>query len=388
GSLTSPEPLVVLRRLVVHERAGDQRLLLESVRWWEPTVLPLQGVDPTSIRVLGHAGNVAKHVSEMGGRRPARPGRLTVVSSASINEQHLQFGPSEWSLSVGIAIIWGSSFLWIAIAIDHVETPVVPLARCVFGALALLCFPSARRMIRREDIGRFAMTGLVWMAIPFLLYPVAERTVNTSITGMMNGGLPVVTTIVTAIFTRRVPSARRIVAVSIGATGIAMISLASVSGDTGADVAGILWLLLALVCYAIAVNIARPVQATYGALASMLWIAIFGALWSLPLGIISLPGSDFDWAAIGSLVVLGAVGTGAAFAMYGVLLQRSGPVRGMIGIFFTPIVGLILGVTFRDDELHVIAIVGMLVVICGAMLTSRPEPAPITAEPTPVMQRS
>lgn len=307
------------------------------------------------------------------------------VPSVSINEQHLQFGPSEWSLSVAVAIIWGSSFLWIAIAIDHVEAPVVPLARCLFGALALLCFPSARRMIRRQDVTRFALTALVWMAVPFLLYPIAERTVNTSITGMMNGGLPVVTTIITAIFTRRVPSPRRIAAVTIGATGIAMISLASVSGDTGADAAGILWLLLALVCYAVAVNVARPVQATYGALASMLWLTIFGAAWSLPLGIASLPDSDINWAAVGSLVVLGAVGTGVAFAMYGVLLHRAGPVRGMIGIFFTPIVGLVLGVTIRDDELHAVAIVGMVVVIAGAMLTSRPEPAP---PPHPTTQRS
>ena len=129
------------------------------------------------------------------------------MSSASINEHELHFGPSEWSLSVAIAIMWGSSFLWIAIAIDHVSAPVVPLARCTFGALALACFPSARRMIHRHDVRRFAVTGLVWMAIPFLLYPIAERTVNTSITGMMNGGLPVVTTIVTAMFTT--PNAQR-----------------------------------------------------------------------------------------------------------------------------------------------------------------------------------
>lgn len=279
-------------------------------------------------------------------------------------------------MSVAVAIIWGSSFLWIAIAIDHVEAPVVPLARCVFGALALLCFPTARRRIQRRDIGRFAVTGLVWMGLPFLLYPLAERTVNTSIAGMMNGGLPVVTTIVTAIFTRRVPSRRRITAVSIGAAGIAMISLASVSGDTGADATGIVLLLIALLCYAVAVNIGRPLQAEYGALPAMLWLTIAGALWSLPLGIASLPDSDITWAALGALVALGAVGTGVAFAMYGLLLQRSGPVRGMIGIFFTPIVGLVLGVTVRDDELHIIAIAGMLVVIVGAMLTSRPEAAP------------
>ena len=44
-------------------------------------------------------------------------------------------------MSLVLAIVWGSSFLWIAIAIDHVAVTVVPLARCAFGALALAPFP-------------------------------------------------------------------------------------------------------------------------------------------------------------------------------------------------------------------------------------------------------
>ncbi|MGD9998921.1 MAG: DMT family transporter [Ilumatobacteraceae bacterium] len=312
--------------------------------------------------------------SEFRGRSGTDHARLCTLSMASINEHELHFGPTEWSLSVVVAVIWGSSFLWIAIAIDHVQAPVVPLARCVFGGLALCCFPAARRRIDPSDIKLFAVTALLWMALPFLLFPIAERTVNTSITGMINGGLPVVTTLVTAVFTRTMPSARRIVAVSIGAAGIAMISLSSVGADAGADAGGIAWLLLALLCYAVAANTARPLQAKYGALASMLWLTAFGALWSLPWGLIELPHSDITWSAVGSLVVLGAIGTGVAFAIYGVLLLHAGPVRGMIGIFFTPVVGLLLGVTVRDDELHGVAVAGMLVVIGGAMLTSRPEP--------------
>ena len=246
---------------------------------------------------------------------------------------------------------------------------------CGFGVAALLLFPAARRRFRREHLRLFVVTGLVWMAVPFLLYPIAEQTVNTSITGMINGGLPVMTTVVTALFTRTLPSRRRMLAVTVGASGIAMISLASVGGDTGADARGILLLLVALVCYAVAANIARPLQTAYGALPTMLWITVFGAVWSLPLGVAGVRDSEFTWSALGALFALGFVGTGVAFAIYGVLLHRAGPVRGMIGIFFTPIVGLLLGVTVRDDELHSIAIVGMLVVIVGAVLTSRPEPS-------------
>jgi len=285
------------------------------------------------------------------------------------------FGLSEWWMSLAIAMVWGSSFLWIAIAIDHAPVAVVPLGRCLFGALALVVLPGARRRIRRVDVPRFVFLGLCWMAVPFLLFPLAERTVSTSIAGMINGGLPIVTVAVTAVFTRRAPSRFRILAVVVGAAGIAIISLASLGSNSGADAHGILLLLLALVCYAVAVNVARTVQATYGALPTMLWMETFGAAWSLPLGIPALLGTTFSWPALGALFVLGTVGTGLAFALYGVLLHRAGPVRGMIGIFFTPVVGTLLGVTVRDDDLHLLAVVGMCVVIAGAVMTSRPESA-------------
>ncbi|MEO7398974.1 MAG: DMT family transporter [Ilumatobacteraceae bacterium] len=308
-----------------------------------------------------------------------------------MNESDRRFGPPEWAMSTVIAVIWGSSFLWIAIAIDHVDVTVVPLARCLFGVGALGLFAPARVRVDRRDQRRFAFLGLCWMAIPFLLYPIAEQTVSTSITGMLNGGLPIVTAVVTAVFTRVVPSAFRIAAVAVGGTGIVLISLASIGDDDGgganaaADGKGIMLLLIALVCYAIAANVARPMQAKYGALATMLWITGYGVVWSLPLGLNGIRHSDFTWTAIGALVALGAVGTGVAFAFYGVLLHRAGPVRGMIGIFFTPIVGTILGIAFRDDELHGAAIAGMGIVILGAMMTSRPEPA--AASPSAVRSR-
>jgi len=286
------------------------------------------------------------------------------------------FGPGEWTMTAAVAAMWGSSFLWIAIAIDHVETSVVPLARCVFGALVLVMFRSARRRLDRADWPRFLLLGALWMAIPFLLYPMAERTVSSSITGMINGGLPVVTAVVTAFWTRRMPTPYRIAAVLIGFLGIAIISISSVDQGTSADAQGVALLAVALLCYAVAANVAQPMYPKYGSLAPMLWMTIVGAALSLPYGVVGLARGGIDLAALGALLMLGAVGTGIAFALYGVLLSRAGTVRGMIGIFFTPIIGTILGVAVRGDTLHAAAILGMLVVFVGAVMVSRPEPRP------------
>jgi drug/metabolite transporter (DMT)-like permease len=277
-------------------------------------------------------------------------------------------------MTAAVAAMWGSSFLWIAVAIDHVEAGVVPLGRCAFGAAVLVMFPAARRRLERRDWPRFVLLATLWMAIPFLLYPIAERTVSTSITGMLNGGLPVVTAVVTAFWVRRAPSAFRIIAVLVGFAGIGVISITSVDEGTSADPKGIALLGVALLCYAVAANIAQPMYGKYGSLAPMMWMAIIACVLSLPYGIVGLARGGLDLKALGALFMLGAMGTGLAFALYGVLLARAGTVRGMIGIFFTPIVGTILGVAVRGDSLHALAVVGMSIVIVGAVMVSRPEP--------------
>jgi len=286
------------------------------------------------------------------------------------------FGPAEWGMTAGVALTWGASFLFIAIAIDHVATGVVPVARLGFGALALSCFPAARRMVAREDIWRVALLGLVAMTIPFYLYPLAEQTVSSSVTGMINGSIPVTTVLAAAVLTRTMPSRRRIVAVLIGFGGIALISFGSVGDGKGASVHGVLFLLAATCCYAFTSIMSREMQVKYGTLTVLLWQELFALAFSLPLGIPAFADSDFAWSALLALFVLGAMGTGLAYVLYGMLMVRAGAVRGVIGVFFTPIVATVLGLVFRDEKVTVLAVIGMCVVICGAWLTSRPDRVP------------
>jgi drug/metabolite transporter (DMT)-like permease len=190
---------------------------------------------------------------------------------------------------------------------------------------------------------------------------------------MINGSLPMVTVAVTAVVTRRSPTPYRVVAVLVGFVGIALVSAGSLGEDGGADVRGIVLLLLAVLSYAVAVNVATPLQRRHGPLPVLLHVQIAALLWTLPTGLRGLGESEFAWDALVALIVLGAVGTGVAFAAYAALVARTGPVRGMVGIFFTPVVGAVLGATFRDEPVGWLAVGGMLLIIAGAVMTSRPE---------------
>ena len=288
-------------------------------------------------------------------------------------EPNAKFSGLDWLLSIGMALTWGSSFLLIKIAIRHFDSSVIPLGRTAFGAAALLLIPSARKRIAKEHWPRVLALGFVWMAFPFLLYPLAEESVSSAITGMMNGGLPMVVTVITAIWVRSVPSPRRILAVLVGFSGIALIAVPSIREGSTADAKGISLLLLALLSYAVAINLARPLQAIYSPATLMLHVELVALAMSLPYGLWGISQSTFAWPALGALALLGVLGTGFAFVLFALLTKRTGAVRSMIPTYFTPIVGAVLGKAFNNEPILWISVIGMLIVIIGAWLTSLPE---------------
>ena len=298
---------------------------------------------------------------------------VPVMKPNSTAETQSSFTSLDWLLSIGMALTWGSSFLLIKIAIRDFDSALIPLGRTAFGAAALLLIPSARKSIAREPWPRLLILGVVWMALPFFLYPLAEETVSSAITGMMNGGLPVVVTLVTAIWVQVMPSPRRIVAVLVGFSGIALIAIPSISDGSTADARGIVLLIIALLSYAVAINIARPLQSTYSPATLMLHVELVACTISLPLGIWGATRSMFSWAALSALALLGVLGTGFAFVLFALLSKRTGAVRSMIPTYFTPIVGTILGKVFNNEPILWLSVIGMLIVIVGAWLTSLPE---------------
>ena len=293
-----------------------------------------------------------------------------IEASADTNNQ---FGSIEWLLALGMAITWGSSFLLIDIIIRDAPAAFVPFGRSFFGMVALFFVPGSREKIDREHQLRLLILGFIWMAMPFYLFPLAEKTVASSIAGMMNGALPVVVAVITAIWVRKAPSIMRGIAVVVGFIGIVLIAAPSIREGSSADLKGIVYLSLALLCYAVGLNIARPLQAIYSPATLMLRVVAISTMLSAPLGIVAMRSTTFSLNMIGATIFLGALGSGIAFLLFGTLLKRTGPVRAMIPTYFTPIVGTFLGVLFNDEKILLLSIAGMLIVIFGAWLTSRPE---------------
>jgi len=293
----------------------------------------------------------------------------TVTSTRSDREP---FATTDWLLFAAIGLIWGSSFLLIKIGLEAFHPGLITWARIGLGALALAVVPAARTPIEREDRRRIIQLGVLWVAIPFTLFPLAEEHINSAVTGLLNGATPFFAGLIGALLFNRVPRGPQRWGIAVGFLGITLISVGS-SAEGGTAFVGVLMVLVATLCYGFATNMAGSIQQKYGSVPVMARMLGIGALLTAPFGIYGLTRSEFALDSALAVTVLGVVGAGVAFALMATLVGRVGGPRATFITYLIPVVALVLGAIFLSETVTAVALAGVVVILAGAILASRRE---------------
>jgi drug/metabolite transporter (DMT)-like permease len=294
---------------------------------------------------------------------------VTTARGTNVNA----FQPIDWGLFMGLSLIWGASFLFMAIGLDSFHPGLITWLRVGFGALVLVTFPK-RPMppIAREDLPQVTLLSIIWVAIPLTLFPIAQQWVTSSVAGMLNGAVPIFTAIIATVLLRQLPGRLQLAGLIIGFVGMSAIALSSSSEGATAAI-GVALILVATVGYGFATNIVAPLQQRYGSLTVMTRLQTMAFVMVTPFGLYGLFQSGFAWPSLFATAAVGVLGTGLAFVMMGTLAGRVGPTRSSFITYLIPVVALLLGVVLRDEAVSAVAIVGSALVIFGALLASRRE---------------
>jgi len=282
------------------------------------------------------------------------------------------FSRSDWAIFSAIGVIWGASFLFIAIGLESLEPGLITWLRVGLGAVTLALVPGSRVRLLPEDRSRMVALSVVWTAVPFTLFPLAEQHINSAVAGLLNGAVPMFTAVFAVLFFNRRTNGPQLLGLAVGFVGVVLISLPSLS-ESSSQALGVGLVLLATFCYGLATNLAAPLQARYGARAVMARMLALATIWTLPFGVYSIPGSSVELIPLVAVAVLGVVGTGLAYLLMGTLVGRVGPTRASFITYLIPSVSLFLGVVFKDDHVAALAVGGVVLVIAGAVLASRQE---------------
>lgn len=296
-------------------------------------------------------------------------------STPRVETSTAAFSGTEWSIFGAIGVIWGASFLFIAVGLDSLEPGVITLARVGLGAVTLALVPGSRLRLRPDDRLRMAVLSVTWVAVPFTLFPLAEQHINSAVAGLLNGATPMFTAgFALTLFGRRT-NGPQLVGLGVGFLGVVLISLPSFE-EGSSQAAGVAMVLLATLGYGLSINLAAPLQARYGSRPVVARMLALATLWTAPFGLVGLRSSEVELRPVAAVVVLGVVGTGLAYQLMGSLVSRVGPTRASFITYLIPVVSLFLGVAFRDDHVAALALVGVALVVGGAVLAGQAESTP------------
>jgi len=301
-----------------------------------------------------------------------RAGRRRLLATSD-GSQSGAFAAYDWVLLATCALVWGSSFFFISVGLDHFSPGIVTFGRLAFGAAALWPLPATRRVrIDPADRGRVALVGLCWMAFPLTMYSVAEQWIDSSVAGMITAATPIWTALVAATILRRFPGRILRVGLLVGLAGVVVLSWPSLRG-ADASVTGVVLVVLATASYGVASNLAVPLQQRYGGLPVLARAQLVALVLTAPYAVVGAGDSGFGLGSFFALLALGVLGTGVAFVAGATLMGRVGATRGSVLTYLMPVVSIALGVGFLDERFASYEAIGVVLVLVGAFLASRAE---------------
>jgi drug/metabolite transporter (DMT)-like permease len=285
-----------------------------------------------------------------------------------------------WALFAAMSVIWGLPYLFIKVAVAHLEPPVIVFGRTSVAAVVLVALASrsgALRVALRHWKPVLAFAAIE-MAAPWLLLTNAEKRLPSGLTGLIVSCVPIFGALSAyALGDRSALRLVRVVGIALGLGGVALL----VGGDLGGSGA-IPWLsvvqvLLVCVGYATAPFIvARRLGAvpTIGVIAvSLAAVALLVAPLAWSRRPSDLPPATTLWAMLGLTVVC----TGLAFIVFFALISEIGPARATLITFVNPAVAVVLGAVVLDETITAATIGGFVLVLSGCWLATRPGAVPV-----------
>jgi drug/metabolite transporter (DMT)-like permease len=291
-----------------------------------------------------------------------------------------------WLLMALLAALWGASYLFIKVALeDGVHPLFIVFARIALGALVLVPLAlraGALRPLRGLE-GPIVLMALVQVVVPFLLITYGERHIASSLTGILVSAAPIFTALLAVRYDDdERPHGIAIAGVVMGIVGVVLLFGVDLSGDATA-IAGGLMVLLAALGYAIGALYLKHRLRGLPAVGIAASTLLAGTLALVLPTLLALPSQTPSAEAIGSLLLLGAGGTGIAFVIFYTLIADIGPGRASLVAYIAPGFAVVYGVSLLGEPLTLGAVLGLLLILAGSWVAAEGR-LPGRARTTPV----
>jgi drug/metabolite transporter (DMT)-like permease len=282
----------------------------------------------------------------------------------------------DWLVFLALGLAWGSSYLFIKIGVETLAPLVVVAGRLAIGAAVLAGVMLARRqpLPRQAGVyGRLVIMALLGIVIPFSLISWGEQTIDSGLAAILNGSVPLFAILLAALVLVDEPiTVNRLVGLLVGFAGVVVITAPSLRSGLGGGVPGEVALIGASVSYAAAGVYGRHALRDVPALTNAFFEVGFAFVLTLVIAVVlgtPLP-AQIEPSAMLAVAWLGLVGSGLAFLAFFFLLGRWGATRTSLVAYLLPVVGIVLGVVVRGEQMSIAVALGTVLVIGGVALVN------------------
>ncbi|MCB9185360.1 MAG: DMT family transporter [Flavobacteriales bacterium] len=280
-----------------------------------------------------------------------------------------------WLLLLLIGTIWGSSFILMKKGLVVFSATQIAALRMGLAWVVTLPFLLPRfREIKNKEWLILLSVGLFGNGIPAFLFAYAQTKLDSSLTGMLNSLVPILTMVFGLLLFGLRTWTLQVIGLVIGFIGALML-IVMPGGISGFQPEALL-VVFASACYAFNLNMVRKFLPT---MPSML-ITSGSFLWVGPLCIIYLFSTDFlqrlDYEhalqSFSAIAILAIVGTTLAVLMFNRLIQSGGALFASMVTYIVPVVAILWGV-LDGEQVSGWSVLGVLIILAGVHLVQKPQ---------------
>ena len=282
---------------------------------------------------------------------------------------------TEWLIFLALGFMWGSSYLFIKIAVDSFGTFTLIALRLVIGAAFLwVAFRLNGTKLPRERriYGHLIVMAFINITIPFALITWAEQSVDSALAAILNATVPLYVIVIAPMFLPDEPiRINGVVGLAVGFIGVVLLVSPGLVSATG-DLAGSIALLGSSLAYALGNVYSRRNVRGLAPLIPAVFQVSFAFVIVATLALLL----EHPWTArpdIGdwfSVVWLGIFGSGMAYMLYFRLLGSWGATRTSLVAYLLPVYGIILGFLVLRERVDLTLVAGTALVIAGVALVN------------------
>ena len=276
---------------------------------------------------------------------------------------------------LALGLVWGCSFIFIELGLVFLSPFGVTFVRCALGAITLLIFAKARKVELPKGKAIWKKLWVVAMllnVVPGVLFAFAQQYITSALAGIINATTPLMTLIfMLLIFREEKIKREQVYGLLIGALGV--MTVVGVWKELGGNqLIGVIALLIAVSCYGASYPYSTrnviPLGLKPEALAT--GQLLMATMTLLPLFIFDGFSSDnYETKSIIAMMCLGIFGSGFAYIWNFSVTAAAGSAIGSTVTYITPVVAVIVGWLYLNEEIVWHEPVGALVVIIGSLLS-------------------